>query len=245
MYVGLGKKVFRGKSRFEHELKRKLYNIKFGLDIDSDHEEIAYQLMVISRKGAERVIRYAFDRCKKKGRTKVTSVDKANVLTEAYGLWRRVFDEQSKKYPGIQTEYAYVDAITMWFVKNPEWFQIVVTPNMFGDIITDLGAMIQGGLGLAAGANINPEGASMFEPIHGSAPKYKGSGEADPIAAILAAGLMLEILGEEKAAATVEKAVAEVLEERKIRTFDLGGSSRTSEVGDAIASKAKSLGSIR
>jgi len=243
MYIGLGNNLFKGRSRFDHELKRKLYNVKFGLDIDSDHEEIAYQLMVISRKGAERVIRYAFERCQRQGRTKVTSVDKANVLTEAYGLWRRVFEEVSRQYPEIQVEYSYVDAITMWFVKNPEWFQVVVTPNMFGDIITDLGAMIQGGMGVAAGANINPEGTSMFEPIHGSAPKYKGTGKANPIAAILAASLMLDQLGEDKAAIIVEDAVKEVLKKGKVRTPDLGGSSTASQVGDTVSSKAKSLAS--
>jgi 3-isopropylmalate dehydrogenase len=129
----------------------------------------------------------------------------------------------------------------MWFVKNPEWFQMVVTPNMFGDIITDLGAMIQGGLGVAAGANINPEGTSMFEPIHGSAPKYKGTGKANPVAAILAAGLMLEHIGEVKASHVVEEAVKQVLKEEKVRTYDLGGSSKTSEVGDAVAYKAKTI----
>lgn len=243
MYVGLGNRAFKGKSRFEHELKRALYSIKFGLDLESDHEEIAYQLMVISRKGAERVIRYAFERCRSRGKTKVTSVDKANVLTEAYALWRRVFEEVARGYPEIRFEYTYVDAVTMWFVKNPEWFQMVVTPNMFGDIITDLGAMIQGGLGVAAGANINPEGTSMFEPIHGSAPKYKGTGKANPVAAILAAGLMLEHLGEVKASQTIEEAVKQVLKDGRVRTQDLGGSSKTSEVGDAVASKARMIAS--
>jgi 3-isopropylmalate dehydrogenase len=243
MYVGLGGRAFKGKSRFEHELKRKLYNVKFGLDVDSDHDEIAYQLMVISRKGAERVIRYAFERCKSQGRSKVTSVDKANVLTEAYSLWRNVFEQVARGYPGIQFEYTYVDAVTMWFVKNPEWFQMVVTPNMFGDIITDLGAMIQGGLGVAAGANINPEGTSMFEPIHGSAPKYKGTGKANPVAAILAAGLMLEHIGEVNASNVVEEAVKQVLKEGRVRTYDLGGFSKTSEVGDAVAYKAKTIAS--
>ncbi len=241
-YIGIGGNAKKGKTRSDFSLARKLYNIKFGLDIDSDHDEIAYQLMVISRRGAERVIRYAFDMCEKQKRTKVTSVDKANVLTHVYTLWRQVFDTVKKDYPTIQTEFTYVDAIVMWFVKNPEWFQIVVTPNMFGDIITDLGAMIQGGLGVAAGANINPTGTSMFEPIHGSAPKYKGSGKINPVATILAGKLMLETLGEAKSAEAVEKAVRAVLAEGKVRTQDLGGASKTSEVGDAIAKKAAELG---
>jgi len=240
LYVGLGGRV-KGKTKNELNLYRKIYNVKFGLDIESDLDEIAYQLMVVSKKGCERVVRYAFELAKKKGKTKVTSVDKANVLTYAYGLWREVVEKVKKDYPNIEVEYAYVDAAAMWFVKNPEAFQVVVTPNMFGDILTDLGAMIQGGLGMAAGANINPEGTSMFEPIHGSAPKYKGLNKANPIATILAGKLMLEFLGEEEAAKLVEKAVREVLKEGKVKPMDLGGLAKTFEVGDAIARKVKEL----
>lgn len=240
LYVGLGGRV-KGKTKNELNLYRKIYNVKFGLDIESDLDEIAYQLMVVSKKGCERVVRYAFELAKKKGKTKVTSVDKANVLTYAYGLWREVVEKVKKDYPNIEVEYAYVDAAAMWFVKNPEAFQVVVTPNMFGDILTDLGAMIQGGLGMAAGANINPEGTSMFEPIHGSAPKYKGLNKANPIATILAGKLMLEFLGEEEAAKLVEKAVREVLKEGKVKPIDLGGLAKTFEVGDAIARKVKEL----
>jgi len=242
MYVGLGARAKKGKNKFEHSLIRNLYKIKFNLDIETDHEEIAYQIMVLSKKGIERVIRYAFEYAKQHGKNKVTSVDKANVLTYAYGFWREVFEKVKKDYPEIETEYAYVDAITMWFVKNPEWYQVVVTPNMFGDIITDLGAMIQGGLGVAAGGNINPEGTSMFEPIHGSAPKYKGLNIANPIATILAGKLLLEALGEKEAAILLEKAVREVLKEGKVKTKDLGGNSTTKQVGDAIANKIKQLG---
>jgi len=235
MYVGLGGRAERGKSRHDLELVRSLYTAKFGLDIETDHDEIAYQLMVISKRGAERVIRYTFEHAVKTGRKRVTSVDKANVLPEAYGFWREVFNGVKKEYPKIETEFSYVDAITMWFVKNPEWFQVVVAPNMFGDIITDLGAMIQGGLGVAAGGNINPEGTSMFEPIHGSAPKYRGQNVVNPIATILAGSMLLDFLGELEAANAVEQAVNKVLGRGKVRTRDLGGSSTTSEVGDAIA----------
>ena len=164
-------------------------------------------------------------------------------LTHAYGFWREIFSEIAKEYPEIETEFAFVDAVTMWFVKNPENFDVVVTPNMFGDILTDLGAMIQGGLGLAPGANINPEGVSMFEPIHGSAPKYAGKGIANPIATIWAGSLMLEQLGERKAAEIVLKAISEVLRERKVLTPDLGGSSKTSDVGDEIVKKVKEISS--
>jgi 3-isopropylmalate dehydrogenase len=129
----------------------------------------------------------------------------------------------------------------MWFIKNPEWYQVVVTPNMFGDIITDLGAMIQGGLGLAPGGNINPEGVSMFEPIHGSAPKHAGKNVANPLATILAGQMMLEHLGEQEAADKVERAVIEVLKEGKVRTYDLSGKSSTSDVGNAVAAKVKKI----
>jgi len=235
----------KGVERQVLEIKRSLYQLKFGLEIEGDADEIAYQIGVLSRKGCERVIRFAFEFARARrggesaGRKKVTSVDKANVLTHAYGFWREIFSEIAKEYPEIETEFAFVDAVAMWFVKNPENFDVVVTPNMFGDILTDLGAMIQGGLGLAPGANINPEGVSMFEPIHGSAPKYAGKGIANPIATIWAGSLMLEQLGERKAAEIVLKAISEVLRERKVLTPDLGGSSKTSDVGDEIAKKVK------
>jgi isocitrate/isopropylmalate dehydrogenase len=219
-----------------HCLKRRSYNAKIDINIEMDpREPFAYQLGFLSKKGCERVIRYAFDLAQKKGKSKVTSVDKANVLSHMYGLWRDTFSEVAKKYPDIQIEFNYADAVNMWFVKNPETFEVVVTPNLFGDIITDLGAIIQGGMGLAAGGNINPEGISMFEPIHGSAPKYKGQGTVNPIATILAGALMLDTLGEARAAEAVERAVCEVLREGNVRTRDIGGSSSTSEVGDAIA----------
>jgi len=194
---------------------------------------------IVSRGGSKRIIEYAFELAKKKGKTRVTSVDKANVLTSVYGLWREVFEEVSRGYPGIETEFNFVDAVTMYFISKPEWFDVVVTPNMFGDIITDLGGMIQGGIGLAPSGNINPGGVSMFEPVHGSAPDLKGKGAANPIAAILAGQMMLEQLGEQKAADIVENAVIEVLKEGKVRTRDLGGSSKTDEVGDAVVERVK------
>jgi len=235
-YVGMGGRA-RGRSRAQLEVLRSIYKAKFGLDIDVDRDEIAYQIGIVSRKGTERVIRYAFELARKKGKRRVTSVDKANVLTHVYSLWREVFEHVAKGYPDIETEFAFVDAIAMWFIKNPEWYQVVVTPNMFGDIITDLGAMIQGGLGFAPGGNINPDGVSMFEPIHGSAPKHAGKNVANPIATILAGQMMLEHLGEIEAADKVEQMVIEVLKEGKVKTRDMGGRSSTSDVGDAIAMK--------
>ncbi|MEM2907597.1 MAG: isocitrate/isopropylmalate dehydrogenase family protein [Candidatus Hadarchaeales archaeon] len=239
-YVAIGGRT-SGRSRAELEVLRSIYEVKFGLDIDVDRDEIAYQIGVISRKGAERVIRYAFELARAKGKRRVTSVDKANVLTHVYSLWREVFERVAKEYPDIETEFSFVDAVAMWFVKNPEWYQVVVTPNMFGDILTDLGAMLQGGLGLAPGGNINPEGVSMFEPIHGSAPKHAGKNVANPLATILAGQMMLEHLGEAEAARKVEQAVIEVLKEGKVRTYDLGGRSSTSDVGDAVAEKIREM----
>jgi len=239
-YVGIGGRA-KGHSRAQLEVLRSIYKVKFGLDIEADKDEIAYQIGVVSRKGTERVIRYAFELAKKKGKRRVTSVDKANVLTHTYSLWREVFEQVAKDYSNIETEFAFVDAVTMWFVKNPEWYQVVVTPNMFGDIITDLGAMIQGGLGFAPGGNINPEGVSMFEPIHGSAPKHAGKNVANPIATILAGQMMLDHLGEAKAANKVEQAVLKVLKEGKVKTCDMGGRSSTSRVGDAIVAKLKRI----
>ncbi|MCQ8893138.1 MAG: isocitrate/isopropylmalate family dehydrogenase [Methanolinea sp.] len=235
-YVGVGGRM-KGSKRFEHQIVRNLYHVRFGLDIESDAEEIAYQIGLISREGARRVISYACE-CARERRKKLTSVDKANVLTDVYGLWREVFSGVVSRYPDLTTEFAYVDAITMWFVKNPEVFDVVVTPNMFGDIITDLGAMIQGGLGLAAGGNINPSGTSMFEPIHGSAPKYKGMNTANPMATIWAGALLLRHIGEKEASEAVLRAMGRSIADRVV-TRDMGGSCRTSDVGDYIAAMVR------
>lgn len=239
-YVGIGGR-FKAKTHQDNlEVLRKLYKtkIKVGFNLEQE-EEIAYQIGLISKSGTQRVMKYAFELAKKKDMKRVTSVDKANVLTNIYGLWRDVFKEISTQYPDIETEFTFVDAITMWFVRKPEWFKVVVTPNMFGDIITDLGAMLQGGLGIAAGGNINPEGISMFEPIHGSAPKYKDKSIANPTATILAGAMMLDCLGESKVAKAIEDAVEKVLSEGKVRSRDLGGDSSTEQVGDEVVKKLK------
>jgi len=200
-------------------------------------DEVAIQQSVNTRKGVERCIRFAYELTKQKGRKKLMLCDKANVLTYAHDLWRRVFAEVGNEYPDVQKDYAFVDATTMWMVKNPEWFDVIVTCNMFGDIITDLGAMIQGGMGVAASGNINPESVSMFEPIHGSAPKYKGTNSANPLAAICAAGMMLDYLGEKKAAELIDNAVTNALSSGKIKDLSAGKMGMTtSEVGDFVAS---------
>lgn len=198
-------------------------------------EEVAVQESINTRRGVERCIRYAFEYCRKRKKmNKLTLCGKTNVLTFAFDLWERTFYEVAREYPDIETDYAHVDAITMWFVKNPEWFDVIVTDNMFGDIITDLGAMIQGGMGIAAGGNINPHGTSMFEPIGGSAPKYKGKNMINPLASICAAGIMLEHLGEEKSGKAIEQAVMRVTA-KHIKSLAAGQMGHTtSEVGDLV-----------
>ncbi|GAB4265331.1 MAG: 3-isopropylmalate dehydrogenase [Deferrisomatales bacterium] len=198
-------------------------------------DEVAVQESINTRKGVERCLRFAFEYCRKRNRDrKVTLVGKTNVLTYAFDLWERAFNEVGREYPDIERDYAHVDAACMWMVKNPEWFDVVVTDNMFGDIITDLGAMIQGGMGIAAGGNINPSGVSMFEPIGGSAPKYTGKNVINPLAAICAVGMMLEHLGEQEAAAAVEDAVQWVTGS-KLQSLAAGRMGySTSEVGDLV-----------
>jgi len=198
-------------------------------------DEVAVQESINTRKGVERCIRYAFDYCRRRNRAKkLTLCGKTNVLTYAFDLWQRVFDAVAAEYPDIQTAYANVDAICMWMVKNPEWFDVIVTDNMFGDIITDLGAMIQGGMGIAAGGNINPAGVSMFEPIGGSAPKYTGQGKINPLAAILAGQLMLDTLSENRAACWIEESVRRVLRDdiKDVAAGRMGLT--TSQVGDRV-----------
>jgi len=198
-------------------------------------DEIATQESINTRKGVERCLRFAFHYTKKRNKSKkLTLCGKTNVLTYAFDLWERAFYEVAKEYPDITTDYAHVDATCMWMIKNPEWFDVIVTDNMFGDIITDLGAMIQGGLGIAAGGNINPEGVSMFEPMGGSAPKYTGKNVINPLAAILAGGMMLEFLDQQPAADSVEKAVQKALKEN-IKSLDAGKMGMgTRELGDLI-----------
>ncbi len=198
-------------------------------------DEVAIQESVNTRKGVERCIRFAFEYCRKRNRRKkLTLVGKTNVLTYAFDLWERTFNEVGREYPDVERDYAHVDACCMWMVKNPEWFDVIVTDNMFGDIITDLGAMVQGGMGVAAGGNINPDGVSMFEPIGGSAPKYTGKNVINPLAAIVATGMLLEHVGEKEAARCIEEAV-QWATSQKLQSLAAGrlGYS-TSEVGDLI-----------
>ena len=213
-----------------------LYSGSGGFLKKGTGDEIAIQESINTRKGVERCVRYAFEFCRKRNKSKkLTFCGKTNVLTYAHDLWQRTFNEVAREYPDIATDYANVDAICMWMVKNPEWFDVIVTDNMFGDIITDLAAMIQGGVGVAAGGNINPGGVSMFEPMGGSAPKYTGQNVINPIAAIAALQMMLSVLGEEDAAGLVEKAIVKVVSKdmKSMAAGKMGYS--TSEVGDLLA----------
>ena len=205
-------------------------------------DEIATQLMVYDRRTVDRCLKYAFELKKKRntGNKKytekpITLIHKRNVLTNCGDLWFRAFEEMgAKQYPELKRDYNHVDAANMWFVKNPEWFDVAVTENLFGDIITDLGAMIQGGLGVAAGGNINPEGVSMFEPMGGSAPKYAGQNIINPMAAIGAAMMMLDSLGETKSAQAVENPMIATMKKMKSQAAGKMGMS-TTEVGDMVA----------
>jgi len=199
-------------------------------------DEIAIQESINTRKGVERCVRFAFDFCRKRGKDKkLTFCGKTNVLTYAHDLWQRTFNSVAQEYPDIAPDYANVDAICMWMVKNPEWFDVIVTDNMFGDIITDLAAMIQGGVGVAAGGNINPQGVSMFEPMGGSAPKYTGQDVINPIAAVAALQMMLSFLGEDAAAGLVERAIMKVVstDMKSMAAGKMGYT--TSQVGDLLA----------
>jgi 3-isopropylmalate dehydrogenase len=198
-------------------------------------DEVAVQESINTRKGVERCLRYAFDLTRKRNQEKkLTLAAKTNVLNYASELWFRTFNEIAGEYPDVKTDYTHVDALCMWMVKNPEWYDVVVTDNLFGDIVTDLGAMIQGGLGVAAGGNINPQGVSMFEPMGGSAPKYTGKNVINPMAAIAAIQMMLDHLGEKKAAERVENAMVQVFA-KHLKSMAAGEMGHTTqEVGDLV-----------
>ena len=226
-----------------------LYSGMGGVQFKGTAHEVATQVLVDTRMGVERAIRYAFEVCRKRNRKKrLTLVGKTNVLTFAHGLWYRAFMEIGEEYPEIEKDYNHVDACCMWFVKNPEYYDTIVTDNMFGDIITDLGAMIQGGMGVAAGGNINPQGVSMYEPIGGSAPKYTGMNVINPIAAIAALGMLLRETGNHRcdakwmeAGERVEQAVIATTPKMKSQAAGKMGFS-TTEVGDLVAKELDRVG---
>lgn len=224
-YTGTGGRYKKGDPTFSKYAELR--------DTFASSDEVVVQEGVFSQIGVKRVIRYAFELARKRGKH-LTCCTKSNAMNYAMVYWDEVFREIAKDYPDVTTDFAMVDALTMWFVKNPEFFDVVVADNLFGDIITDLGAAIQGGMGLAPGGNISPDGISMFEPIHGSAPKYKGKSVANPIASIWAAQMMLEQLGEIEIAKLVMDGIKTVLKEGKIKTRDMGGNSSTVEMGNAV-----------
>ncbi len=203
-------------------------------------DEVAVQEEIHTRKGVERIIEAAFQYARRHDRGSVCMADKSNIMRFGHDLWQRTFAEVSERYPEIDGWHLFIDALMMQMIRKPEMFEVIVTNNMFGDILTDLGAALQGGLGIAASANLHPGRVSLFEPVHGSAPKYAGTGRANPMAAILSAVLMLENLGHEEAAAAIEGAVAESIRENEV-TRDLGGELSTSEVGDRIAAALESV----
>jgi len=210
-----------------------------GATMVGTKRELATQVMTYTREIVDRCLKYSYEYTKKRNKgNMLTLVHKCNVLTHVGDLWVRAHEEMgAKEYPEIKRDYNHVDACTMWMVKSPEFYDVIVTSNLFGDIITDLGAMIQGGMGIAAGGNINPEGVSMFEPIGGSAPKYTGQNVINPLAAICSGGMMLETLGEDAAAQAIDKAVHNALASGKIKSLSAGRMGMgTTEVGDLVAS---------
>ncbi len=209
-----------------------LYSGSGGFLHQNTPHEVAIQEMVNTYRGVERIIDYAFTQAQKKGQ-KVTLCDKANVLTYAHDLWQRVFEQKKKEYPGIETDHYYVDAITMKMVRDPGLFNLIVTCNMFGDIITDLGAELQGGMGMAASGNINPQGMAVFEPVHGSAPDIAGEKISNPVAAIVALSMMLKHLGYHDQGIKIENAIKDCLLKGKL-PLETGGNLKTEEMGAAI-----------
>jgi 3-isopropylmalate dehydrogenase len=201
-------------------------------------DEVAVQEDVSTRKGVERILRAAFEYARARGRKRVVMSDKSNAMRFVGDLWQRTFAEVGRDYPEIEASHLYIDALCMQMVKNPRQFDVVVTNNMFGDIATDLGAALQGGLGMAASGNIHPGRVSMFEPVHGSPPKYAGTGKANPFGAILTAGLLLDHLGKTAEASAIEAAVAACVREGAA-TADVGGSLSTSAAGDAVCKRLR------
>ncbi|MFB6112394.1 MAG: isocitrate/isopropylmalate dehydrogenase family protein [Halobacteriaceae archaeon] len=234
-YAGLGARV-AGSGASQHHLDRALYDATFDVDIATGTSELSYGIGIASRAGTERVLRYGFERAAAAGHDRVTVVDKANVMPELYGLWRDVAREVANDFEQ-RLEFRYADAAAMDLVRDPGRYETIVTPNLFGDILTDLGAIIQGGLGLCPGANLAPGGTGLFEPMHGSAPDIAGDGVANPIGAIWAGAMLLDHLGESAASQAVEAAIADVLAAGSPRTPDLGGTAGTATVADAIADR--------
>jgi len=234
-YIGAGGRFREGAGEMTLDIERELYDLSIDIEASaSNTDDYAFEIGIMSKKNIERFADYVIDQAKMIGERRITVVDKANVLSNIYHLWREVWNEKGKQ-SNMEVSYMLVDAMSMALVKNPDKFRVVATPNMFGDILTDLLAEVTGGLGLAPGGNINPVGLSMFEPVHGSAPKYRGLDRINPVATILAAKMMLDNLGRRDLGKLVEHAVRLTFD-RGIYTQDLGGTAKTHEVGDTVAS---------
>ena len=235
-YIGAAGRAKNGRNKHNIEINKSTFKVKFGLDVDTKGSEIAYQIGILSKKGCERIIKYAFEYAKRKNKKKITAIDKANMIT-SYNFWRESIDRIAKEYPGIEYEFNLIDGTVMNLIRQPEQYEIIVAPNMLGDILGDLGTVIQGGLAFAAQGNIAPEGISMFEPVHGSASKLKDKGIVNPIASIWAGTLMLDSIGQHKSGDLIIKAIEAVLKEGRTKTQDLDGTNTTSEMGDSIVDK--------
>jgi 3-isopropylmalate dehydrogenase len=232
-YMGAGGTFSGSRKDAQVKIKRGLYDLNMELRTNSsNNDDFAFEIGLLSKKGVTRFAEYAFNYAKARGDKKVTLVDKANVCTHIYGMQRAIFEEKSKEH-GIALEYMFVDAMAMAMIVRPETFGTVAVPNLFGDILTDLGAQLQGGLGMGGSGNINPTGVSMFEPIHGSAPDIAGQKKANPIAAILTAQMLLENLGYPEEGKMLRKAVRYCLD-NGLTTPDIGGKLKTDEVGKAV-----------
>ena len=232
-YIGAGGRISNGKGTIDLRVKRQLYDLNARLEVNADAaDDYAFEIGMMSRRNIDRFADFVIDNVKMFGEKHITVVDKANVCSNIYGLWREVWTEKCRK-AGIDLGFMYVDAMSMALVKNPDKFRVIATPNMFGDILTDLLAEVTGGLGLAPGGNINPQGISMFEPVHGSAPKYRGMDRINPVATILATKMMLDNLGRRDLGKIINDGVRTVFDQG-IYTQDLGGTAKTHEVGDAV-----------
>ena len=232
-YIGASGRAKNGKNRHKIEIDKSACKIKLGIDAEVKGGEVAYQIGILSRKGCERIARYAFEYASKNGKSRIVAVDKANII-ESYNFWRETFDRVAKDYSAAVLEFSLIDAVVMNFIRQPEKYEVIVAPNLFGDILGDLGAMLQGGLSFACQGNISPGGISMFEPIHGSASKLKGQGIVNPVATIWAGALILGCIGQQKSGNLILKAIESVLREGKTRTQDLDGNNTTSEMAEAI-----------
>ncbi|MAG91424.1 3-isopropylmalate dehydrogenase [Candidatus Woesearchaeota archaeon] len=235
-YSGINGRVKNGKNKHQFDLNNSTLKAKFGLNVEAKGGEMAYQIGVLSKKGCERVIKFAFEYAKSKNKKKIAAVDKANMI-ECYDFWRENVNKVSKGYGDIKCEFEFIDAAVMNFIRQPEKYEVIIAPNMFGDILGDLGTVMQGSLAVAARGNINPGGISMFEPVHGSAPGLKEKGVVNPIATIWAGAMMLDNIGQQKSADLMIKSIEYVLKGGKTMTLDLGGNNSTSEMGDAIKDK--------